>query len=76
MEKSFTELQITRVIIKRMFLEPIKNQYQWITYADLWTLAGVVAVQDMGGPKIEWKPGISLNYVSPLITLYLKSENN
>lgn len=30
---------------------------QWISYSDLWTLAGVVAVKEMGGPDIPWKAG-------------------
>lgn len=41
----------------RVFLEPIKAEHPWITYADLWTLAGVVAIEAMGGPKVPWKPG-------------------
>lgn len=41
----------------RVFLEPVKAKYPWITYADLWTLAGVVAVEAMGGPEIAWYPG-------------------
>lgn len=41
----------------RRFLEPIKEKHPWITYADLWTLAGVVAVKEMGGPDCKWKPG-------------------
>ncbi|WFD27455.1 cytochrome-c peroxidase [Malassezia nana] len=41
----------------RTFLEPIKRKHPWITYADLWTLAGVTAIKAMGGPEIEWKPG-------------------
>lgn len=41
----------------RVFLEPIKEKYGWITYADLWTLASVVAIKEMGGPDIPWKPG-------------------
>ena len=41
----------------RVFLEPIKSKHSWITYADLWTLGGVVAVKEMGGPEIEWKGG-------------------
>ena len=41
----------------RVFLEPVKAKHSWITYADLWTLAGVVAVKEMGGPDIEWKGG-------------------
>ena len=41
----------------RAFLEPIKERHPWITYADLWTLAGVVAIKEMGGPDIAWFPG-------------------
>ncbi|KAG9228265.1 heme peroxidase [Amylocarpus encephaloides] len=41
----------------RVFLEPVKAKHPWITYADLWTLAGVVAIQEMGGPKIPWTGG-------------------
>jgi cytochrome c peroxidase len=38
-------------------LEPVKKQFPEITYADLWTLAGVVAIEEMGGPKVAWRPG-------------------
>ncbi|KAL9122386.1 MAG: hypothetical protein Q9187_001052 [Circinaria calcarea] len=41
----------------RDFLEPIKEKYPWITYSDLWTLAGVCAIQEMQGPVIPWRPG-------------------
>ncbi|CAN8105610.1 unnamed protein product [Discula destructiva] len=41
----------------RLFLEPVKSMHPWITYADLWTLAGVTAIQAMGGPDIPWLPG-------------------
>jgi len=41
----------------RSFLEPIKKKHPWISYADLWTLSGVVAVEAMGGPKVKWNPG-------------------
>lgn len=41
----------------RAFLEPVKAKHPWITYADLWTLAGVVSIKEMGGPTIAWKPG-------------------
>ncbi|KAI7011719.1 putative heme-binding, partial [Hortaea werneckii] len=41
----------------RVFLEPIKQKHNWITYSDLWTLAGVEAVKQMDGPTIEWRPG-------------------
>ncbi len=30
---------------------------QCVLDADLWTLAGVVAIEAMGGPAVPWKPG-------------------
>ena len=41
----------------RVFLEPVKEKHPWITYSDLWTLAGVVAIKEMGGPDIPWRGG-------------------
>lgn len=41
----------------RVFLESVKCAHPWITYADLWTLAGVVAIEAMGGPSIPWQAG-------------------
>lgn len=41
----------------RDFLEPIKAKHPNLTYADLYTLAGVVAIEAMGGPKVEWHAG-------------------
>ena len=41
----------------RDFLEPVKANFPWITYSDLWTLAGVTAIQEMQGPTIPWRPG-------------------
>lgn len=41
----------------RKRLETIKQQFPGISYADLWTLAGAVAIEEMGGPKINWRPG-------------------
>ena len=32
-------------------------KFPWITYSDLWTLAGVCAIQEMQGPTIPWRPG-------------------
>ncbi|CAI5758412.1 unnamed protein product [Candida verbasci] len=39
------------------FLEPLLKKYPWISRGDLWTLGGVCAVQESGGPKIKWLPG-------------------
>lgn len=43
--------------IGRQILEPVKKQFPSISYGDLWTLASVVAIEHMGGPKIAWKVG-------------------
>ncbi|KAL2786651.1 heme peroxidase [Aspergillus keveii] len=41
----------------RDFLEPVKKMFPWISYSDLWNLAGVTAVQELGGPTVPWRPG-------------------
>lgn len=41
----------------RQFLEPIKEQFPWISYSDLWILSAVCAIQEMQGPTIPWRPG-------------------
>lgn len=43
--------------VARNLLEPVKAKFPGISYADLYTLAGVVAVEEMGGPTIEWRAG-------------------
>ncbi|CAG8507340.1 9255_t:CDS:2 [Ambispora leptoticha] len=43
--------------VARDKLEKIKEKNPEISYSDLWTLAGVVAVQELGGPTIPWRPG-------------------
>jgi cytochrome c peroxidase len=43
--------------VARDILDKVKAKYPGISYGDLWTLAGVVAVEEMGGPKIKWTPG-------------------
>jgi len=43
--------------IARNLLEPIKQKYPALSYADLYTLAGVVACEEMGGPTIPWRGG-------------------
>lgn len=41
----------------RKLLEPLKEKYPGITYADLWTLAGAQAIETMSGPAVQWRPG-------------------
>lgn len=43
--------------MSRRLLEPLKAKYPTISIADIWTFAGKVAVEEMGGPVIPWKPG-------------------
>jgi len=43
--------------IARARLEGVKAKYPDLSYADLWSLAGVAAVQQMGGPTVPWRPG-------------------
>lgn len=45
------------LIHARKFLEPIHKQFDWISRGDLFSLAGVVGIQEMSGPKIDWRPG-------------------
>jgi cytochrome c peroxidase len=40
-------------------LEPIKEQFPQLSYADLYTYAGVVSVEATGGPKIPFRLGRS-----------------
>lgn len=41
----------------RYILEKVHKQFPWISYGDLYTLGGVTAIQEMGGPKIGWRSG-------------------
>lgn len=43
--------------VARDSIEPLKAKYPEISYADLYTLAGVVAVEEAGGPKIPYRLG-------------------
>lgn len=55
--------------IARDLLEPVKRKFPWISYADLWTLAGAVAIEEMGGPHIPWRPGRSDTEEANLVAL-------
>lgn len=43
--------------IARDVLETIKQKHEGLSYGDLWTLAAIVAIEEMGGPKVPWRPG-------------------
>eukprot|EP00040_Diaphanoeca_grandis_P023920 m.130796 g.130796 ORF g.130796 m.130796 type:complete len:386 (+) comp29501_c1_seq1:185-1342(+) len=38
-------------------LEPIKQKYPWLSQADIWILAGYVAIETTGGPHIRFATG-------------------
>lgn len=39
------------------WLEPVKQANPSLSYADLYTLSGVVAIKSLGGPDIPWRAG-------------------
>lgn len=39
------------------WLEPLKSKYPSVSYGDLYTLAGVVAIKEAKGPTIPWSSG-------------------
>mmetsp|Transcript_35223 Transcript_35223/g.77112 ORF Transcript_35223/g.77112 Transcript_35223/m.77112 type:complete len:324 (-) Transcript_35223:2023-2994(-) len=43
--------------VAREALEPVKEKHPEISYADLYTLAGVVAIEEAGGPTIPFRLG-------------------
>ena len=45
--------------IERDILMPVKKEFPELSFADIWTLAGCVAVEESGGPKIEHHIGRS-----------------
>merc|ERR1711939_976808 len=43
----------------RALIEPIKKKHPAATYADLYILASIVAIEEMGGPQIPFRSGRS-----------------
>lgn len=41
----------------RARLEPLKKEFPQVSFADLWSYAGTVAIEEMGGPTMKWRPG-------------------
>lgn len=55
--QEFNDLGNTGLNTSKSYLDQVHEEYPWISFADLYTLGGVVAIQAIGGPKVEWKPG-------------------
>ncbi|TMX01989.1 hypothetical protein EJD97_022913 [Solanum chilense] len=64
-EEEFTHGANNGLKIALDFCEAVKSKHPKITYADLYQLAGVVAVEVTGGPTIEFVPGRKDSSVSP-----------
>lgn len=64
-EREFTHGANNGLKIAIDFCEGIKAQYPVITYADLYQLAGVVAVEVTGGPTIDFVAGRKDSLASP-----------
>ena len=45
------------LLATQSLLEPLKAKYPQCSYADLWVLASLVAIEAMGGPKIPFRWG-------------------
>lgn len=43
--------------VARAALEPVKAKFPAMSYADLYTFAGVVAVEEAGGPTVAYRTG-------------------
>lgn len=55
--QEFNDLGNTGLTTTKSYLDQVHEQFPWMSFADLYTFAGCVAVEAIGGPKIEWKPG-------------------
>ncbi|CAN6481288.1 unnamed protein product [Victoria cruziana] len=64
-EEEYTHGANNGLKIALNFCEEIKAKCPKITYADLYQLAGVVAVEVTGGPTVEFVPGRRDSSVSP-----------
>ncbi|KAK4437637.1 L-ascorbate peroxidase 3 [Sesamum alatum] len=64
-EEEYTHGANSGLKIALEFCEQVKSKCPRITYADLYQLAGVVAVEVTGGPTIDFVPGRKDSKISP-----------
>ena len=43
--------------LARKLMEGFKKKHPGASYADLLTFAGGVVIEEMGGPRVTWRPG-------------------
>lgn len=55
--QEFNDLGNTGLTTSKSYLDQVHENFPWISFADLYTYAGCVAIEAIGGPKINWKPG-------------------
>lgn len=55
--QEFNDLGNTGVTTTKSYLDQVHENFPWISFADLYTFAGCVSIEYLGGPKIDWKPG-------------------
>ncbi|QPG76017.1 hypothetical protein FOA43_003403 [Brettanomyces nanus] len=55
--QEFNDIGNTGLNTAKSYLDQIHEEFPWMSFADLYTLGGVVAIEGLAGPKIEWKPG-------------------
>lgn len=55
--QEFNDLGNTGLTTSKSYLDQVHENFPWISFADLYTYAGCVAIEAIGGPKIQWKPG-------------------
>ncbi|GFH21569.1 L-ascorbate peroxidase, partial [Haematococcus lacustris] len=61
--------------VARDLLDPVKERFPWISYADLWTLAGCVAVEEMGGPWTNAPTTFSNLYFQELLNRHWRKKS-
>ncbi|KAL0422904.1 UNVERIFIED_CONTAM: L-ascorbate peroxidase 3 [Sesamum latifolium] len=64
-EEEYTHGANSGLKIALEFCEQVKSKCPRITYADLYQLAGVVAVEVTGGPTVDFVPGRKDSKISP-----------
>lgn len=60
--------------IARDHMETIKAKFPWISYGDLWTLAGIASIAELGGPMVRssasrLRPASSALILTPFVAL-------